>query len=60
METLKSIAESGTTILLVEQNAKKALELCDRAYVMNVGHIVMEGTGKELLADENLMQAYLG
>ena len=46
--------------LLVEQNAKKALELCDRAYVMNVGHIVMEGTGKELLADENLMQAYLG
>ena len=60
METLKSIAESGTTILLVEQNAKKALDLCDRAYVMNVGHIVMEGTGKELLADENLMQAYLG
>ncbi len=60
METLKKIAENGTTILLVEQNAKKALDLCDRAYVMNVGHIVMEGTGKELLADENLMQAYLG
>ena len=60
MDTLRSISESGTTILLVEQNAKKALELCDRAYVMNVGHIVMEGTGKELLADENLMQAYLG
>ena len=60
MDTLRSISESGTTILLVEQNAKKALELCDRAYVMNVGHIGMEGTGKELLADENLMQAYLG
>ncbi len=60
METLGEIAESGTTILLVEQNAKKALELCDRAYVMNVGHIVMEGTGKELLADEQLMKAYLG
>ena len=60
MDTLRSISESGTTILLVEQNARKALDLCDRAYVMNVGHIVMEGTGKELLADENLMQAYLG
>ncbi len=60
METLGEIAEGGTTILLVEQNAKKALELCDRAYVMNVGHIVMEGTGRELLADEHLMQAYLG
>ncbi len=60
METLGEIAQSGTTILLVEQNAKKALELCDRAYVMNVGHIVMEGTGKELLADEQLMKAYLG
>lgn len=60
MGTLGEIAERGTTILLVEQNAKKALALCDRAYVMNVGHIVMEGTGKELLADEHLMQAYLG
>ncbi len=60
METLKEISVKGTTILLVEQNAKKALDLCDRAYVMNVGHIVMQGTGKELLADEQLMQAYLG
>ncbi len=60
METLGEIAKSGTTILLVEQNAKKALKLCDRAYVMNVGHIVMQGSGQELLADENLMQAYLG
>ena len=60
METLGEIAKSGTTILLVEQNAKKALQLCDRAYVMNVGHIVMQGSGQELLADEKLMQAYLG
>ncbi len=60
METLGEIAQSGTTILLVEQNAKKALDLCDRAYVMNVGHIVMQGSGQDLLADENLMQAYLG
>ena len=60
MEILGEIAHSGTTILLVEQNAKKALDLCDRAYVMNVGHIVMQGSGQDLLADENLMQAYLG
>ena len=60
MDTLKSIAESGTTILLVEQNALKALNLCDRAYVMNVGHIVMEDTGSNLLKNENLMKAYLG
>ena len=60
METLGEIAKSGTTILLVEQNAKKALNLCDRAYVMNVGHIVMQGSGQDLLADEKLMQAYLG
>lgn len=60
MEKLKQIARQGTTILLIEQNAKKALQICDRAYVMNVGHIVMEGTGEKLLADEQLMQAYLG
>ena len=60
METLREIANGGTTILLVEQNAKKALNICDRAYVMNVGKIVMEGTGEELLRDEQLMQAYLG
>lgn len=60
MATLREIADRGTTILLVEQNAKKALELCDRAYVMNVGRIVMSGSGAELLADEHLMQAYLG
>lgn len=60
MEILKRLNESGTTILLIEQNANKALKLCDRAYLMNVGHIVGEGTGAELLADEQLMQAYLG
>lgn len=60
MDTLRSIAQSGTTILLVEQNAVKALSLCDRAYVMNVGRIVLEDSGKELLANEKLMHAYLG
>ena len=60
IDTLRRIANDGTTILLIEQNAKKALQIADRAYVMNVGHIVMEGTGKELLENEQLMQAYLG
>ena len=60
METLRKIANDGTTILLIEQNAKKALSIADRAYVMNVGHVVMEGSGKELLENEQLMEAYLG
>lgn len=60
MEVLKLLNQRGTTILLIEQNAHKALKLCDRAYLMNVGHIVMEGTGQELLANDQLMQAYLG
>ena len=60
METLRRIANDGTTILLIEQNAKKALQIADRAYVMSVGHVVMEGTGKELLENEQLMEAYLG
>ena len=60
MDTLKTISGQGTTILLIEQNAKKALSICDRAYVMSVGKIVLAGTGKELLENEQLMQAYLG
>ena len=60
MDTLRSIAQNGTTILLVEQNAIEALDLCDRAYVMNVGRIVLEDSGKALLANEKLMHAYLG
>lgn len=59
-EILKRISLNGTTILLIEQNAKKALELCDRAYVMNAGRITLEGTGDELLENQELMQAYLG
>ena len=59
-EILKKISLNGTTILLIEQNAKKALELCDRAYVMNAGRITLEGTGDELLENQELMQAYLG
>ena len=60
MEILKEVNEGGTTIMLIEQNAHKALKLCDRAYLMNVGNIVASGTGKELLADNQLMEAYLG
>ncbi len=60
MEILKQVNLKGTTILLIEQNAHKALKLCHRAYLMNVGHVVAEGTGEELLANDQLMQAYLG
>lgn len=60
MEILKQVNLKGTTILLIEQNAHKALKLCHRAYLMNVGHVVTVGTGEELLANDQLMQAYLG
>ncbi len=60
MDILKEVNASGTTVLLIEQNARKALKLCDRAYLMNVGNVVTEGTGSELLANEQLMAAYLG
>jgi len=52
--------ELGLTILLVEQNASLALEMCHRAYVLKTGQIVMEGTGKELLEDPRVRASYLG
>ncbi|RLE51362.1 MAG: branched-chain amino acid ABC transporter ATP-binding protein [Candidatus Methanomethylicota archaeon] len=52
--------EEKLTILLVEQNARKALELADRAYVLETGRIVLEGTGGELLNNEHVKKAYLG
>jgi branched-chain amino acid transport system ATP-binding protein len=52
--------EMGLTILLVEQNASLALELCNRAYVLKTGQITMEGSGKELLEDERVRKTYLG
>ena len=52
--------ELGTTILIVEQNAKKALSIADRAYVLETGTITKNGTGAELLADESIKEAYLG
>lgn len=60
MDILKRVNEQGTTILLIEQNAHKALKLCDRAYLMNVGHVVADGRGEDLLANDQLMEAYLG
>ncbi|MDY4692591.1 MAG: ABC transporter ATP-binding protein [Blautia sp.] len=60
MDILKRLNEQGTTILLVEQNANKALKICDRAYLMNVGHVVMNGTRDQFLGNDQLMRAYLG
>jgi branched-chain amino acid transport system ATP-binding protein len=54
------LRERGTTILLVEQNARAALELADRAYVMESGKVVLEGSAAELAADERVQTAYLG
>ena len=59
-EIIKAFHESGTTILLVEQNANKALAISDRAYVLENGKIVLTGTGKELMQSEEIKKAYLG
>ncbi|RRV09503.1 ABC transporter ATP-binding protein [Pseudomonas sp. v388] len=58
--TLRELASTGMTIFLVEQNANHALKLSDRAYVMVNGQIRMSGTGKELLVNEEVRNAYLG
>ncbi|MEU9734512.1 ABC transporter ATP-binding protein [Streptomyces sp. NPDC048002] len=60
MATVAELKSSGTTILLVEQNARAALALADRAYVMETGRIVLTGGGRELLHDESVRKAYLG
>ncbi|MFE5238776.1 MULTISPECIES: ABC transporter ATP-binding protein [unclassified Streptomyces] len=60
MATVAELKASGTTILLVEQNARAALALADHAYVMETGRIVLSGTGAELLHDESVRKAYLG
>ncbi len=59
-KTVKEISQTGVTVLLVEQNAKAALKLADRAYVLEVGKLVLSGTSKELLASEKIQEAYLG
>lgn len=60
LDTIKQINQDGTTILLVEQNARAALSMADRAYALEVGTIALEGTGQELLRDERVLKAYLG
>ena len=57
---IKEISASGTTVLLVEQNARKALQIADYAYVMETGKIVMEGPAQEVAANPDVMAAYLG
>ncbi|MFJ8477802.1 ABC transporter ATP-binding protein [Kitasatospora sp. NPDC094011] len=60
MSTIVELKDSGTTILLVEQNAQAALSLSDHGYVMETGRIVLSGTGADLLHDESVRKAYLG
>ncbi len=57
---IEEIRDAGTTVLLVEQNAKKALEIADRAYVLETGKIVLDGDAKELMHNEQVQKAYLG
>lgn len=59
-DIIKVINESGTTVLLVEQNAKKALSIADRAYVLETGNITLSGDAKDLINDESVKKAYLG
>ena len=59
-DIIKQLHKNGTTILLVEQNAGKALEISDRAYVLENGLITLEGSGKELSESDSVKKAYLG
>ncbi len=59
-EALKQLHQRGVTILLVEQNVNSTLHLVDRAYVLEQGRIVLEGTGEQLLSDSHVQEAYLG
>ena len=59
-DIIRSVNEAGTTVLLVEQNAKKALEIADRAYVLETGRIVTSGPADALMNDDSIKKAYLG
>ncbi len=59
-DIIQEVSQSGTTVLLVEQNAKKALSIADRGYVLETGHIVLEGDAKEMLNNDQVKKAYLG
>jgi len=57
---IRAIRDAGTTVLLVEQNAFAALEMCDHAYLLEAGRVVLSGAGTELIEDEHVRRAYLG
>ncbi len=59
-DIISEISKSGTTVFLVEQNARKALSIADRAYVLETGNIVLSGDAKELMNNESVKKAYLG
>lgn len=59
-EIIEEVSRGGTTVLLVEQNAKKALSIADRAYVLETGKVVLNGDAKDLLNDDSIKKAYLG
>lgn len=59
-DVIVGLKQLGKTVFIVEQNAKKALSVCDRAYVLETGRITLSGTGSELLEDERVRSAYLG
>jgi branched-chain amino acid transport system ATP-binding protein len=60
MSTVTQLQKQGTTILLVEQNAQAALKRADYGYVLEVGKIVLSGTGRDLLTNDDVRKAYLG
>ena len=60
LDTLVRLKEQGMTILLIEQNARAALQIADRGYVLENGQIVLDGAAGELLADQDVKRAYLG
>ena len=59
-DIIREINAAGTTVLVVEQNARKVLSIADRAYVLETGNIVLEGNAKDLLSDDSVKKAYLG
>jgi branched-chain amino acid transport system ATP-binding protein len=59
-EIINDIRKAGTTVLMVEQNAYAALEMCDYAYLLEAGTIVLSGKGGDLIHDDHIREAYLG
>ncbi len=59
-DIIQSVNSTGTTVLLVEQNAKKALSIANRAYVLETGNITLSGDAKDLINDDSVKKAYLG